>query len=273
LTKESSSQNNQFSSEEIQKSIEKLREEYSKYSPLHPSGFKLLEFESRYTQILKEKGDLTKFLLIEIDFLERMKLLYEEQKKKAEIMKNSPLNRILEEQESKYTHFPKIDFHPFARREMKYFYGAMKNFIERELYILELIFKGTPEMADLKDCISVLEKTGKGFRSAPSLRITEHILNITARNGDPDYVEKDSQLIIKDTCIALKSLEESIQRLLQEGKINPDMILNIPFSPEKEGLEHFKGLTFKHSLQIIRDSCKEILGAFRMDWLYMSKKP
>ena len=69
-TTESSNPKQEFSREEAEKIVTKIREEYTKYSLLHPSGFKILEFEIRYTQILKEQGDLKKFLLNEIEFLE-----------------------------------------------------------------------------------------------------------------------------------------------------------------------------------------------------------
>lgn len=272
-TKETSTQNSPISPDEIKKTIEKIREEYTRYAPLHPAGFKLLEFESRYTQILKEKGDIEKFLLIEIEFLERMKHVYNIQKKKAEIVRNSPLNKIIDEQEQKFLHFPKIEFHPFARREMKFFYGAVKRFVEREIGVLEFIFKGTPEMGEFKESISLIEKTGKSFRNTTPIRITEHILKITERNGDPDFVEKESQTIIKDTCIGLKNLEEKIQLILLEKKINPDLILSFTYNPEREDLEIYRNLTFGEALQKISDACREILTAFRMEWLYLSKKP
>ena len=272
-TTESSNPKQEFSREEIEKIVTKIREEYTQYSLLHPSGFKILEFEIRYTQILKEKGDLKKFLLNEIEFLEKMKLLYETQKKKAEIIKSSPINRILDEQESFYSHFPKIEFHPYARREIKFFYGAIKQFVEREIYILEIIFKGTPEMKDLKDSITMIEKVGKVFRSAPSLRITEHMHSISARNGDPDFIEKDSQLIIKDTCISLKSLEEGVGQMLAQGRLSPAMVVTFAHDPSREFLETYRGLSFIDASAKICVSSKEIISAFRMDWLYSSKKP
>lgn len=273
MTKEISTQNEPISPDEIKKTVDKIREEYTKYSPLHPSGFKLLEFESRYTQILREKGDIEKFLLTEIDFLEKMKSLYNVQKKKAEIIKNSPIGKILDEQEQKYAHFPKIEFHPFARREMKFFYGAVKRFVDRELGILELIFKGTPEMGEFKDSVALIEKTGKSFRNNASIRITEHILKITEKNGDPDFVEKESQLIIKDTCIGLKNLEETIQKLISEKRINPELTLSFPYQPDREEHEQYRNISFGAALNMISEACREILIAFRMEWLYLSKKP
>jgi hypothetical protein len=271
-TTESSSPKQSFGRSEIEKIVNKIREEYTEYSQLQPAGFKILEFESRYTQILKEKGDVQTFLLSEIDFLEKMKQVYHLQKKKAEIMKESPLNRILDEQESFYSHFPKIEFHPYARKEIKYFYGALKQFVERDLFVLELIFKGTPEMKDLKDSISNIEKMGKVFRTSPSLRIKEHMLKITERNGDPDFVEKESQLIIKDTCISLKSLEEAIEVLHKQGRVPDSMYIQFPHDPNKDFLENFRGLSFQLAADKIRDSSKDIISSFKMDWLYSTKK-
>lgn len=273
LTKEFSNPNEEISKDDLNKIINKIREEYTEYAPLHPTGFKLLEFEARYTQVLKEKGDLKKFLLTEIEFLEKMKTLYSSQKKKAEIIKNSPINKILDEQESLYTHFPKIDFHPYGRREIKFFYGAVKQFVEKDLYILSLLFKGTLEMNELKDCITMIEKMGKVFRSSPSIRITEHILNINARSGDPDFIEKDSQLIIKDTCISLKTLDDTLQKLMEENRISQQLTLSFPYNPQKEDLEEFRGKSYLECSQKISFSCKSIISAFRMDWLYLSKKP
>ncbi len=273
LTKEYSSPNEEISKEELNNIVNKIREEYSEYAPLHPTGFKLLEFEARFTQVLKEKGDLKKFLLTEIEFLEKMKNLYSTQKKKAEIIKNSPINKILDEQESLYTHFPKIEFHPYGRREIKFFYGAIKQFVERDLHILSLIFKGTLEMNDLKDCVTMIEKMGKVFRSSPSIRITEHILNINARNGDPDFIEKDSQLIIKDTCIALKILDDTLAKMINEAHISPQLTLTFPYNPLKEDLEEFRGKSYLESSLKISNSCRGIISAFRMEWLYLSKKP
>ncbi len=271
-TTESSNLKQSFGRSEIEKIVTKIREEYTEYSQLQPAGFKILEFESRYTQILKEKGDIQTFLLSEIDFLEKMKQVYHVQKKKAEIMKESPLNRIIEEQESLFSHYPKIEFHPYARKEIKFFYGALKQFVERELFVLELIFKGTPEMKDLKDPIANIEKMGRVFRSSPSLRIKEHMLKITERNGDADFVEKESQLIIKDTCISLKSLEESMFTLDQQGRISDSLFIQFPHDPNKEFLEIFRGMSFRAASDKIRHSSREIIASFKMDWLYSSKK-
>lgn len=254
----------ELSDSEIQAIVEKIRNEYKHYAKENPKMFKLLPFEERYTEVLRSRANIQSFLHAEIEFLEKLKHLHEEHKRKAEIMRHSAIDRILTEQEEKIKHYPKIDFHPLARNDLKYFYGAMVEFAENELVLLNRIFKGTPEIRVLQDHFITIERIGVRYKNTPSMRITEHINTINNFRGNSSKIEQDTQIIIRDTCLALKNLILNLDEILHKKRFHEGKTL----IEEKDSIKLkalYEGLNNSQTIQKIIDRCKGIIIDFRME--------
>ena len=262
-----------LSKDEISALLNKIRADYSDYSKENPKAFHILPFEERYTQVLKTRADLASFLKVEIDYLEKLKKIHNQRKEKMEIVRSSPMDRILEEQERAIQHYPYNDFHPQGRRELKFFYGAILEYAERELILLQKIFKGTPEIKNIFDPILSLERLGVSKKGIPSLKISEHIKSILATNGNPLRIEQETQNLIKDGCIALKVICENLDISIKNKLVSSTAILS---SEEVEGSETFQeyaGKTYEEILKQIYEKSSKIIKDFRMEGILSIKKP
>ncbi len=249
---------------EIQAIVTKIREEYKHYAKENPKMFKLLPFEERYTEVLRSRANIQSFLHAEVEFLEKLKQLHEENKKKAEIRNSNTIEKIIQEQEEKIKHYPKIDFHPSARNDLKYFYGAMVEFVENELVLLNRIFKGTPEIRTLQDHFIVIERIGVRYKTNPSMRIVEHINTINNFRGNSSKIEQDTQVIIRDTCIALKNLILNLDDILHKNRFHEERTpIEEKDPPKLKAL--YEGLNNSKTIQKIIDRCKGIIADFRME--------
>jgi hypothetical protein len=257
---------------EIDAIVTKIRNEYNHYAKENPKAFKLLSFEERYTEVLKSRGNIQKFLHEEIEFLEKLKKIHEENKRKRELQKASTVDKILDDYESKLKHYPKIDFHPNARNDLKYFYGAMIEFVEHELVILERIFKGTPELRILQEQFIPIERVGTKYKNMPSVRISEHINTINAFRGNSTKIEQDTQVIIRDTCIAIKQLSIHLQEIIEKKKVlDSPVYIDEKDSPRLKAL--YEGLNNFAAINKIIDRCNAIITDFRMEGILSWKKP
>jgi hypothetical protein len=257
----------ELSENEAKAILEKIRQEYKEHGKLNPKAFDAMGFEQRYIQTLKLRANITKFLNDEVAFLEQLKGKFQQIVAKKEAAKAQTLNRIMDESLEKLSGYKKVDFHPLASVEIRYFYGAMIDFAEADLPVLIYIFKGTPEYSFLQDAVLQIERIGVTRRGLPSLKIQEVIKSMLDANGNPLIVEKVSQNLLKDGCIALKNIVLSIGDLRAKNRINTDMIVNVSDRDYPKAAEYYGGKKFGESLEKIAEQCKQIIQDFRMNSL------
>ncbi|MCZ8155738.1 MAG: hypothetical protein O9264_06445 [Leptospira sp.] len=257
----------ELSDAEIKNILEKIRSEYKEHGSLNPKAFDQTGFETRYLQVLKMRGNIGKFLSEEIAFLEQLKGKFQQLVAKKEAAKGSTLNRIIDESMEKLEKYNKIDFHPVAKLELRYFYGAMVSFADTELPVLINIFKGTPEYSYLQDAVLVVERIGITRRGMPSLKIQEITKSLLDANGNPILIEKVSQGLLRDGCLALKNIAQSIKDLTAKNRINPDLLIQVSDREYPKAYEVYNGKKFGTSLNSISERCKEIIQDFRMNSL------
>ncbi|MBE7412434.1 MAG: hypothetical protein L6Q54_08020 [Leptospiraceae bacterium] len=250
---------------EIKKILEKLRSEYSTFSKENPTIFKSLPFEERYTQVLKAKGNIENFLKDEIVFFEKLKEKHNELQAKKEALKGDTLNRILDEIEERLQKYPRIEFHPLAKKEMKYFYGAIMDFVNSEVPALYAIFRGTPEMNLFSDTLSNIERFGYSRKGLPSVGINEHIKSLLDANGNNTKIEKDTQTILKDISLNLKSLTTNLKDSIEKKRISPNYVLQINEKDYPNSFQNFQGKTALAAVDMILAKIKGIIVDFRMD--------
>ncbi len=245
-----------------EKLLSKIRLEYKTYSLESPSIFSLKGFEERYNHCLIEKGNIENFLKQEILFFEELKKKQIELKNKRELGKGETFNKILEEQEAKISKYSKFEFHPMAKLELKYFAGAIRNFLEIETNLIYQIYRGTVEINGFQDSILQLERIGLSKKGTVPLRLMEHVRILAS--GNTSKIEQDSQNIIKDGCIALKKINDCILETKEKTKFN--FKLNFKFNEklEKELFDNFQNKSFESSLPLILNKILGIITDFRM---------
>jgi len=247
--------------------LEKIRSEYQEHGKLNPKAFDQISFETRYIQMLKVRGNVGKFLLEEISFLEQLKSKFQDLVAKKEAAKASTLNRIMDESMEKLEKYQKVDFHPVAKLELRYFYGAMVEFAEKELPVLINIFKGTPEYTFLQDAVLMVERIGLSRRGMPSLKIQEITKSLLDANGNPIMIEKVSQGLLRDGCLALRNITQAIQDLTSKNRINPDLVVQVNDREYPRAFQNYANKKFGESLILISERCRQIIQDFRMNSL------
>jgi hypothetical protein len=207
--------------------------------------------------------NITRFLNDEVAFLEQLKAKHSEMLAKKEAQKGETLNRILDEAMEKLKKYDKIDFHPLAKTEIRYLYGAMREFGKKELPAILHIFRGTPEYKDLQDAIHTLEKLciQRGGNFSP--RIVEHIKALMDANGSQSLMEKETQELLKSTCIALDRIATLGTKLISENKVSDKLLMNMDEKEYPKSAD-YKGLTHKQALQSIIEYCNQFIDDFRM---------
>lgn len=257
--------------EEVQALLNKIREEYQKIGSVNPS-VKLHQFEQRYLLHLKERGNIEKFLSEEMIFLEQLKDRLKVRRAKREAAEAPTINKIIEENESRLTKYPKIDFHLYAKNEIKYLYGAISDFAQNDLQLLYKIFKGTPEIRLFDDYIFQIERIGSPKKGILSARINDHIQVLNIANGNHVKIEQESQILLRDSCIALKNIVQTIEDCLKGNKIR---LSNEIIFHEKEDAHlstNFNGITHGTAIQKIMQTASQIIVDFRMEGLLSLKK-
>ena len=252
----------ELSSVEKEKLLNKIRSEYKTYSFESPQIFNIKGFEERYSLVLKEKASVENFLKQEILFFEELKKKHNDLKNKRELGKGETFNKIIDEQEAKISKYPKFEFHPMAKTELKYFTGAIRNFLEIEINLIYQIYKGTFEINQFQDSILQLERIGLSKKGTVPLRLMEHVRIIAS--GNASKIEQDSQGIIKDGSIALKKIYDCILESKEKTKFN--FKLNFKFNEklEKDLYDKFHNQSFESSLPLILDKIVGIITDFRM---------
>ncbi|EQA44906.1 hypothetical protein LEP1GSC050_2872 [Leptospira broomii serovar Hurstbridge str. 5399] len=253
--------------EELKKIVERIRSEYREGAQQSPKLFDNKGFEDRYIQTLKHRGNLEKFLKDEVGFLEKVKEKHRELVERRNASKGDTINRILDEQEEKLSKYPRVDFHPLARTEMRYFYGAMTSFAETEYPVLIHIFRGTPEFSSFQDSLAMIERIGVTRRGMPSLRIAEHIKALLDANGNQSTMERDSQNILKEVSIALAKLMQTIKDCIEKNRVSDRMTVQISEREFPKAAEAYKNLLFGIALEKIIVRVENIIRDFRMSEL------
>ncbi|PJE03380.1 MAG: hypothetical protein CK427_05060 [Leptospira sp.] len=249
--------------QEVNEILDKLRIEYKNYSKENPKAFDLAGFEKRYLQTLQMKGNVVRFLNDEVSFLEQLKAKHKELIAKKEAGKGATINKIMDEAISKLEKYPKIDFHPIAKPEIRYFYGALKDFGEMELQALIHIFRGTPEYSMFNDLIHTIERIAISRGNMSSARIIEHTKALLDANGNQMQMEKDTQDVLKSTSLALKKIADHCKECIMKKRISPDLPMRIDEKTYPKTVELNK-LTHKTALESIIQKIEIILEDFRM---------
>lgn len=183
---------------EIEIRIKRLKDRYIEFAEKYgKKRFNLEKFEQRYQEALKSNYNLQIFVMAEEEALTQ---LYQEtinpkiEKDKYETSFLKKVDKILEDYDERIKNYPYIDFHPDANEELKYLYGAIKQFYLYIFPLLEIIFGsrelGTNVIKDFSVFYSFIDYYGRDTQNGYSRRIEDHIIKIkhySAAEAEQDY--------------------------------------------------------------------------------------
>lgn len=133
-----------LSEEEIEQAIKKIRRLYDDYIVTFLKPFRRKEeFEDRYLEARKQRIDLTRFVLAELEVVRLLKqqaeekLIHEEERRfKKRAVRRQPLDladRVLEQQRKQIERYPDLPMDARASYEIRKLFGALDSF-EREYW-------------------------------------------------------------------------------------------------------------------------------------------
>jgi hypothetical protein len=120
-----------LTSGEISRTVSKILRRYDLYTRRFYKPRHLRDaFEERYIQALRDRVDISTFLLAEISAIEELigreeSQLATEERKKASRKGEGFADRVLEEQRRRIARYPQASFHPDAREEVRRLLGAL----------------------------------------------------------------------------------------------------------------------------------------------------
>ncbi|MFN3410561.1 MAG: hypothetical protein ACK4YF_00170 [Exilispira sp.] len=190
---------------EIEQRIQRLKDRYRELGQKYgKKRFNLEKFEERYKEALKSNYDLSIFISAEEEALtqlyqETLNPVREKDKYDASFMKK--VDKLLEDYEDRIKAYPYIDFHPDANEELKYLYGAIKQFYLNIFPFLEIIFGsrelGTNIIKDFSVFYGFIDYFGRDTQNGYSRRIEDHIIKI--KHYSLNEVEQDYRNIMIET--------------------------------------------------------------------------
>lgn len=261
-----------LSKQEIEKAINKLRQEYEALAKQDSKIFNVYPFEKRYTEVLVQRASIQRFIRDEIIFLDQLKSKFLAKKKKQEAQKGETLDKIIQSQEAKIKKYKKIDVHPLVKNEIKYFYGAIVEFTQNEIQFLYKLLRGTPEMNHIQEPVYVIEKIGVTRPGKLSSKMSEHMNMLQDSRGNQNIVEKESQLLLRETCKALFDIANMLEDFLRTKRVKPEQTIHFTEHDPKDMASKYKDYTNQMAIDEIIIRAHQIIFDFRMDSLVGLKR-
>ena len=186
--------------------------------------------------------------------------------------KGETIDKILNEQQAKIKKYKKIDFHPLVKAEIKYFYGAIVDFTNHEVQFLYRIFRGTPEMNQIQDPMYIIEKVGLTRGGKLSPKMSEHMNMVQDAKGSNSIVERESQLLLRETCKALYDICSMLEDFLRTKRVKPEEVIRFQEGESKDLVSKYQNFTNQMVIDEVIQKAHQIIFDFRMDSLIGLKR-
>lgn len=218
---------------EIEMRIKRLRERYKEFGERYGKNrFNLDKFEQRYQEALRSRYSLEIFLSAEEEALtqlyqETINPKVENEKDKYESSFLKKVDKILEDYDDRIKIYPYIDFHPDANEDLKYLYGAIKQFYFYVFPLLEIIFGsrelGTNVIKDFSVFYGFIDYYGRETQNGYSRRIEDHIIKL--KHYSTKEVEQDYRNIMIESAQYFNKLQIFLKKY--KSNINLEKELNV----------------------------------------------
>ncbi len=257
---------------EVDKLIEKLRNDYRDYSARYnPKWFNLRAYEERFLMAIENKMNLEGFVLAEIENFEKIKEKFESRRIVKEPVKkfSEKVDSIIEENLSRIKKYPFMPLHESAGVEISHFYGAIKDFTIHYYSVLWIISTEQRQKMALDRFDGKLNDLALPRGDHPPKRLQDHI-NIISRPYSKEIdVEKDKNEYLKESAFILHDIIEYCDQLLAKRDSSMELPLNfeklyVEDNKRVKIIENFSELTVINAIQKVKAYALGIIEAFRL---------
>jgi hypothetical protein len=246
--------------------IRGLFDEYAK--KMSPVWFNRNSFEERYRFAIAKKMDIEAFLLAEISNFEKIRSTFESKKKKTASF-SEKVDKIIEKNNSRFAHYPQIDFHPSAAPEIKHLYGAVSELGKFYLPVFRIIVTEYSKRNIINRLESRFQRCALSHGTDPSEAIEDHILVLNRKNVSELEIDRSRSDYLRECSFLLHDIMQFCTTLLEEripGLEQPVAFGNAIYDPEirKKITSLFSESTGYGAVIMIRDHSEQIISDFRL---------
>lgn len=266
----------ELNDKEIRLAINKIKTKYEQIIKEFKKGRSLLDaFEERYMRALKDKMNISIFLLAEIEAVEELYKREEARKELKEITKeksNTPTesfaDKIYNENLKKISKYPKVNLGNDADEEIERLLGAVRDLINNYWHAIIIIYKERKfsiENQKIQEYYHNLLMKYDYTGDFPIARRYKDAINKKPQNLK--IMDNERKYILQETAFLLNDIADHLNSIVQMDKIpNSNSKLNVKESTLKSDswfYEYFKNLTHKESVLKILKYINEIIDDFR----------
>lgn len=261
--------------QEINSALKKIRSRYNELIRFYKKPHYILDaFEERYISALKNKMDLSVFLLAEIEVVE--KLIIKEKQAKTTINKEKKktveptfADKVFEENRKKLNKYPSINIAIDADEEMEHLFGAIRSLLNNYWPAILVIFRDKRHTHTGDQLNEYYNKLLANYDYTGPIPIAKHYVDNLANDyGSAKKVDFEHRIIMQETAFLLNDICDFFIKIINNHEI-PDQNKILVF--EKGQQNHsdqshkdlFKGRTYSESFHLVLSYMQDIITDFR----------
>lgn len=263
---------------EIRLAINKIKAKYEEIIKEFKKGRSLLDaFEERYMKALKNRMNISVFLLAEIEAVEelyRREQAKKELEEREKIERNSNQNKesfadkVYNENLKKISKYPKINLGSDSDEEIERLLGAVRDLINNYWHALVIIYKEKRFSTESEAIQEYYHKLLANYDYTGDFPIAKRYVDALHRKPkDLKKVDYEHRYILQETAFLLNDIAKTLNDVIQMDSIpNSNKKLNTKEVMLKQNswfYEYFKNLTHKESVQKVLKYVNEVIDDFR----------
>jgi hypothetical protein len=211
---------------EIKDVVAKIRKKYDEYHYkfFKPRSYKR-EFEKRYLAALKDKVDISNFLLAEISAIEELIKRAEEKYlnkeiKESKVKEKTIADKVIEDNKKKIEKYLDLNFHQDANEEIRRLFGAL-NTLEQEYWPnLYPVLKNTSFSLNTKTMMSLetqLHELGGGGKVGIAPKLERYVTRLNHFPRDYSMVDKEEKNFILESAFLLHDIVNVLETVKEKN--------------------------------------------------------
>jgi hypothetical protein len=263
-----------LTNDELKIAVSKIKSKYEKLIIEFKKSRVLIDnFEDRYRSALKNRMDLSVFLLAEIEAIEE---LYNKEKLKKEAAlaekpavneeKQSLADKIFEENRQKIQKYSKIDLGTESDEELERLLGAIRDFLNNYFPAINMIYKERRHTAEGEKLNEYYHKLLTQYDFKGEVPITRQYSAALSRlPRDFKKIDFEHRFVMQETAFFLNDILDLLEIIIKRNSVPmPETLLK----PQKKDVspqfyELFNGIRYDESVKLNYDFLNSILIDFR----------
>ena len=268
----------ELNDKEIRLAVNKIKSKYEEIIRKFNKGRSLIDaFEERYMRALKNRMNISVFLLAEIEAVEELYKKEEAKKELENIAKSQKSNnipkenfadKVYNENLKKIAKYPRIHLRNDTDEEIERLLGAVRDLINHYWHALVIIYK-EKRFSNESDAIQeYYHKLLANYDYTGDFPIAKRYVDALKRKPtDLKKLDYEHRYILQETAFLLNDIAKTLNDVIQMESIpNPDKKLDIKQVTLKSDswfYEYFKNLTHKQSVEKVLKYVNEVIDDFR----------